>query len=62
MRIRTLSCVIPALALVFAVAACGDTRGQRVATGALGGAAVGHVLAQDPLTGALVGGAIGALR
>ncbi len=43
------------------VAACGETRTQRAATGALGGAVVGQVVADEPVAGAVVGGVGGAL-
>jgi osmotically inducible lipoprotein OsmB len=50
--------------VAFALAACGETRGDRALSGAaigagagaLGGAALGY----DPLTGAVIGGAAGA--
>lgn len=45
----------PVIALVLLVAACGDTVGERAATGALGGA----VVAGPP--GAIVGGTVGAI-
>jgi osmotically inducible lipoprotein OsmB len=44
------------------LAACGNTRGERVLTGAGGGAVAGQVIADKPVEGALVGGAIGAVR
>lgn len=44
------------------LAACGQTRGQRVATGAVGGAVAGEVIADEPLLGAAGGGLIGAIR
>lgn len=51
-------------ALVLAVAACGDTWGQRAVTGgAIGagaGAVVGGVTGVGVLPGAVVGGAVGA--
>lgn len=43
------------------LAACGDTVGERAATGALGGAVVGEAVGGSPLTGAIIGGAGGAL-
>lgn len=59
----------PALALLsalavtaFGLSACGDTRGERVATGALGGAVAGQVVAGAPVAGALIGGGIGAVK
>ncbi len=56
--------LLPALAaLALALAACGDTPGQRAVTGgaigAAGGAAVGAA-AGNPLAGAVVGGLGGA--
>ncbi|WP_145105137.1 hypothetical protein [Cereibacter sediminicola] len=53
--------LLPALAASLVIAACGETRTQRVATGALGGAVAGEVLADDPITGAVVGGVGGAV-
>jgi hypothetical protein len=54
---------IVALGLLAALlAACGETRGQRVVTGAAGGALAGEVLADEPLAGAAAGGLIGAVR
>lgn len=50
-----------AMTLFLTVAACGNTTGQRVATGALGGAVAGQVIADDPLAGAAIGGIGGAL-
>jgi osmotically inducible lipoprotein OsmB len=44
------------------LAACGETRGQRVVTGAAGGALAGEVIADEPLAGAVIGGGIGAVR
>ncbi|PZQ47749.1 MAG: hypothetical protein DI556_16160 [Rhodovulum sulfidophilum] len=41
---------------------CGDTRGERVVTGAAGGALAGQVIAGEPLAGAAVGGVVGAVR
>lgn len=55
---------IAALVLVSGVflSACGDTRGQRVVTGAAGGALAGELIDGRPLEGAAVGGVIGAVR
>jgi osmotically inducible lipoprotein OsmB len=50
-----ISSVVPAFALVLLAGACGDTVGERAATGALGGA----VIAGPP--GAIVGGTVGAV-
>ena len=44
------------------LAACGETRTQRVVTGAAGGAVAGEVLADEPLLGAAGGALIGASR
>ena len=44
------------------LAACGETRTQRVVTGAAGGAVVGEVVADEPLIGAVGGGLLGAAR
>jgi hypothetical protein len=57
-RITTLTLVLAALGL----AACGETTGQRVVTGAAGGAIAGQVIADEPLAGAAIGGTVGALR
>jgi osmotically inducible lipoprotein OsmB len=55
---------IIALGLVSALllAACGETRTQRVVTGAAGGAVAGELIADEPLVGAGVGGLAGAIR
>ena len=50
-----------ALGLVV-LAACGETRTQRVVTGAAGGAVAGELIADEPLVGAGIGGVAGALR
>lgn len=50
------------LAALLLASACGETRTQRAATGALGGAVAGEVIAGEPLAGAAIGGAGGALR
>jgi osmotically inducible lipoprotein OsmB len=55
---RTLKTLVPLAAVGVLLAACGTTTTQRVATGALGGAAVGAVV--DGGRGALIGGAAGA--
>ncbi len=44
------------------LAGCGETRTQRVLTGAAGGAVAGQVVADEPLAGAAIGGVAGALR
>lgn len=54
MKIRVFS-AMAALGVAFLAAACGDTVGERAATGALGGA----VIAGPP--GAIVGGTVGAV-
>lgn len=59
MTIRWMAVAFLGLALV---AACGNTRGQRTATGALGGAVAGQAIADAPLAGAAIGGAIGYTR
>lgn len=59
---RPILMAITALAVVATVSACGNTRGQRVATGALGGAVAGEVLGNEPVAGALIGGGIGAVN
>lgn len=59
---RSAILAVSALAIVATLSACGNTRGQRVATGALGGAVAGQVVADEPLAGALIGGTIGAVN
>lgn len=54
-----LKIIVPIAAAGLLTAACGTTTEQRVATGALGGAAVGALV--DGGTGALIGGAAGAV-
>jgi osmotically inducible lipoprotein OsmB len=44
------------------LAACGETRTQRVLTGAAGGAVAGEVIDDRPVEGAVAGGLIGAIR
>jgi hypothetical protein len=55
--------IIMAAAAVLALAACGESRFERGATGAgigaAGGAVGGALAGGDPATGALLGGAIG---
>jgi hypothetical protein len=48
--------------VAFLLAACGETRSQRIITGAAGGAVAGEVIADEPLAGAAAGGLIGAVR
>jgi hypothetical protein len=55
---RTLLRLLPVAATALVLAACGTTTEERVATGALGGAAAGAVI--DGGTGAVVGGVAGA--
>ncbi|PYE85474.1 hypothetical protein [Pseudoroseicyclus aestuarii] len=50
-----------ALAVALTLTACGETPGERAATGALAGAAGARVLGEDAVTGALVGGAVGGI-
>ena len=57
---RTLLRLLPVAAVGLTLAACGTTTEERVATGALGGAAAGAVL--DGGTGAVVGGVAGAAK
>jgi hypothetical protein len=44
------------------LAACGETRTQRVVTGAAGGAIAGEVIADEPVVGGLLGAGAGAIR
>jgi ABC-type glycerol-3-phosphate transport system substrate-binding protein len=57
-RIGAIAFVVAALGL----AACGETRSQRVLTGAAGGAVAGEVIDDRPVEGAVAGGLIGAVR
>ena len=59
MRYATLAAALAATVLL---AACGDTRAQRVVTGAAGGAVIGEVVDDRPVEGAVAGGVLGALR
>ena len=43
------------------LAVCGETRAQRVVTGAAGGAVAGEVIADEPVAGGLLGAGAGAL-
>ena len=47
---------------VLLLAACGETRGQRMVTGAAGGAVAGEVIADEPVAGGLIGLGVGAVR
>jgi uncharacterized membrane protein len=51
---------ISIIAAALALAACGNTRGERVTTGVVGGALVGTAVG-GPLVGAAAGGAVGAV-
>lgn len=61
---KKISSFIVASLLVLALSACGQTRTERVVTGAGIGAGAGAVgglaTGYDPVTGAVVGGAVGA--
>jgi osmotically inducible lipoprotein OsmB len=57
MRIAVIASFFSAL---FLLSACGDTVGERAATGGLGGAVVGTALG-GPLAGAAIGGTAGAV-
>lgn len=59
MSMRFIACGLCGLLIL---SACGNTRGQRVATGALGGAVAGEVIADSPVAGAAIGAGVGALR
>ena len=52
-------CILPLAAAGLVLAGCGHTTGERVATGALGGAAIGAVV--DGGSGALIGAGAGAV-
>jgi osmotically inducible lipoprotein OsmB len=54
--------LVVAVASAMLLAACGESRGTRVVTGAAGGAVAGEVLADDPVAGAVAGGVLGAVR
>ena len=55
--------LIPLAIMVFGLAACGETTGDRAASGGVigagGGAALGAATGGNPLAGALIGGAAG---
>ncbi|MEM9427942.1 MAG: hypothetical protein AAGA32_00390 [Pseudomonadota bacterium] len=51
--------ILSGLALLCALAACGDTDLERGVTGAAIGATTATVYNANPVTGAIVGGAIG---
>lgn len=53
--------IVTMSALALLLAACGNTRTERAATGALGGAVAGEIIAGEPLAGAAIGGLGGAL-
>lgn len=61
---RTIQSAAVAVVLLAALAACGNTKGDRALSGAGIGAGVGAagsaVTGGNPLTGAVVGGAVGA--
>ncbi len=57
-----IAAVVTSLLAVSLLAACGETRTQRVVTGAAAGAVAGEVIADEPVVGAIVGGGIGAIR
>ena len=56
--------IIPLIAMVAALSACGTSKGERALSGGAIGAGVGAVggalVGGDPVTGAVVGGAAGA--
>lgn len=54
--------LLAALGAGLLLAACGETRSQRVITGAAGGALAGEVIADEPVAGAVAGGVLGAVR
>lgn len=61
---RKLVLVTALMAGAFALSACGHTKEQRAATGAIGGAVVGQVLGGSTaatIGGAVVGGVAGAV-
>jgi osmotically inducible lipoprotein OsmB len=51
--------IVPAVTALLALAACGDSVGERAATGGLGGAVVGTAVG-GPLVGTAVGATAGA--
>lgn len=60
---RNLIRVVPLLGVIaLSLSACGETRGQRMTTGALGGAVAGQAVAGEPIAGAIIGAGIGAVR
>jgi hypothetical protein len=54
--------VVTSLLAVSLLAACGETRTQRVVTGAAAGAVAGEVIADEPVVGGLIGAGVGAIR
>ena len=50
------------LAATLLLAGCGETRTQRVLTGAAGGAIAGELIDDRPVEGAVAGGLLGAIR
>jgi hypothetical protein len=54
--------IIASLLAVGLVAGCGETRTQRVVTGAAAGAVAGEVIADEPVVGGLIGAGVGAIR
>lgn len=50
-----------ALAIASTLVACGETAGERAATGAFIGGAAAAVTGEDIINGALIGGAAGAV-
>lgn len=65
MKTNSLKIAAAASLVAFALAGCGETRGERALTGGAIGAAAGAVggaiVGFNPVTGALVGGAAGAV-
>lgn len=53
--------LIAALGLAATLAACGQSAGERAATGAFIGGAAAAVTGEDVVNGALIGGAAGAV-
>ena len=53
--------VLAVVATAFTLSACGETAGERAATGAFIGGAAAAVTGESIVNGALIGGAVGAV-
>jgi osmotically inducible lipoprotein OsmB len=57
-----IAAIILSLAAASLLAGCGETRTQRVVTGAAAGAVAGEVIAGEPVVGGILGAGVGAVR